>query len=45
MSQKLFPTILLILDLCASAVCWMGGDWRKGVYWGAAAALTYVVTY
>jgi hypothetical protein len=43
--EKLFPTILLVLDLCASGVCFWHDDWRKGVYWLAAAVLTFVVTY
>ena len=43
MSSKLFPTMLIILDICAMLGYW--GDWRKMVYWGAACALTYVVTF
>ena len=43
MSPKLFPTILIILDLCAAIG--YAGDWRKVVYWLAAAVLTTVVTW
>jgi hypothetical protein len=43
MSPKLFPTLLIVLDLCA-AVGYLG-DWRKVTYWLAAAVLTTVVTY
>ncbi|HOD84823.1 MAG TPA: hypothetical protein PKG77_25690 [Phycisphaerae bacterium] len=43
--QKIFPTILIVLDVCAAAGYLPCGDWRKVVYWLAAAALTYVVTW
>jgi len=45
LNPKIFPTILLILDICAAIVYWYDGDFRKTVYWFAAAALTTVVTY
>ena len=45
MSNKLFPTILIILDICAAIGYIPDGDWRKVVYWLAAATLTYTVTY
>lgn len=45
MSEKFFPTCLIILDVCAAAGYVSGGDWRKIVYWLSAAALTYVVTW
>ena len=43
MSPKLFPTLLIILDVGAAIGYW--GDWRKVGYWMAAAPLTYCVTY
>jgi len=43
--EKLFPTILIILDVCAAGVYLCNGDVRKTVYWIAAAALTTAVTY
>ena len=43
--QNLFPTLLIILDVCAAAVYMPAGDWRKVVYWLAAATLTAVVTW
>ena len=43
--QKVFPTLLIALDLCAAAAYMPGGDWRKVVYWLAAAVLTTVVTW
>lgn len=43
--EKIFPTILMALDLCAALVYVSSGDWRKFVYWCAAAVLTGVVTW
>ena len=43
MKEKIFPTILMILDILA-AIGYIG-EWRKVVYWISAAALTYVVTF
>jgi len=43
--QQVFPTILIILDICAALAYVPMCDWRKIVYWLAAAALTVVVTY
>jgi hypothetical protein len=45
MSVKLFPTILIILDLCAALVYYGGGDIRRMIYWIAAAVLTASVTF
>lgn len=42
---KLFPTILIILDVFAALAYVPAYDWRKVVYWLAAAVLTFVVTY
>lgn len=44
--RRFFPTVLAVLDVCAAAryaAC--DGEWRKVVYWLAAAALTAVVTW
>jgi hypothetical protein len=43
--QKIFPTILIVLDVCAALTYLPAGDWRKVVYWLAAAVLTTVVTW
>ena len=43
--QRLFPTILIVLSVCAAAGYVPAGDWRKVVYWLAAAVLTAVVTW
>lgn len=45
MNPKFFPTILIILDICAAIVYVSSGDYRKAVYWLAAAILTITVTY
>ena len=45
MSEKLFPTILIVLDVCASLVYLSKGDLRHFVYWTACAVLTTTVTY
>lgn len=43
--EKLFPTLLIVLDVCAAIGYIPVGDWRKVVYWLAAAVLTTCVTY
>jgi hypothetical protein len=43
--EKLFPTILIILDVCAAGMYVSSGDWRHIIYWIAAAVLTFTVTY
>jgi len=41
----IFPTVLIILNLCASGTYFICGDWKRGIYWIAAAVLTSCVTY
>jgi len=43
--QRIFPTILIVLDVCAALAHVPTGDWRRVVYWLAAAVLTSCVTY
>jgi uncharacterized membrane protein len=45
MNTKVFPTILIILDVCAAITYIPSGNWRMAVYWIAAAVLTFAVTY
>ena len=45
MSAKLFPTILIALDVCASLVYLFEGARRHFVCWTACAVLTTTVTY
>lgn len=45
MKTKIFPTILIILDIGASAVYVCNGDIKRCIYWIAAAVLTACVTF
>jgi len=42
---KLFPTILIALDVAAAIVYLVHGDLRHFIYWISAAVLTATVTY
>jgi len=44
-NEKFFPTMLIILNVFAAIGYIPSGDWRKVVYWFAAATLTAVVTW
>ena len=45
MNPKFFPTVMIVLDLAAAVVYLYHGDFRKVIYWAAAAVLTTSVTY
>lgn len=45
MSTRLFPAILMVLDVCAALVYGAQGDVRRAIYWLAAAVLTATVTF
>lgn len=45
MLNKIFPTILITLDIFAGIMCYVTGDLKKAVYWVAAAVLNITVTY
>jgi hypothetical protein len=45
MKPYLFPTLLIILDIGAAIVWAFEGDWRRFIYWLAAAILTATVTF
>ena len=45
MNPKIFPTLLIVLDVAAAVVYAAAGDWRRAIYWFAAAVLTASVTY
>lgn len=47
MSPKIFPAILIVLDVFAAVGYASNGfsDWRKIIYWLAAPVLTTVVTF
>ena len=40
-----FPLILILLDIAAAVVAFIHKDYRKAVYWGAAAVLNIAVTF
>ena len=42
---RVFPTILIGLQICAAVIYLVGRDWRRGIYWLAAAVLNACVTY
>lgn len=41
----IFPSVMIVLDVCASGVWFWCGNVRMGVYWLAAAVLTFCVTF
>lgn len=43
--EYLFPLALIVLDLAAAIVYAVQRDWRKTVYWIAAAVLNITVTF
>jgi hypothetical protein len=45
MQGKIFPTILIVLNLCASIEAGMLGNWRRMIYWLAAATLNITITF
>lgn len=45
MSAKVFPVALIALDVAAGVAYACHGDWRRTVYWLAAATLTATVTF
>lgn len=45
MNAKWFPVVLMVIDLCASVAYLFEGDYRRAVYWFAAAVLTGSVTF
>ena len=45
MIAKMFPVALIVLDVAAAVVYATCGDWRRFIYWMAAATLTATVTF
>jgi hypothetical protein len=41
---KILPIVLMIIDVAAAVVYCCDGDYRRAVYWIAAAVLTLTVT-
>lgn len=44
-STYIFPIILIVLDIGAAIMCAVNKDWRKVIYWLAAAILNAAVTF
>lgn len=42
---QIFPITLIALDVGAAAVYALDADWRRAIYWFAAAVLTSCVTF
>lgn len=45
MSMYIFPAILIALDVGAAVMCFIGKDYKRAVYWLAAAVLNVTVTF
>lgn len=45
MMVKILPTVLIAIDVGAGMVYACAGDWKRCIYWMAAATLTATVTY
>lgn len=43
--QQIFPTILIVLQFCASFPYLASRNWKMAVYWFAAAVLNAAVTF
>ena len=43
--EQVFPLILILLDIAAAVVALIHKDYRKAIYWGAAAVLNIAVTF
>lgn len=43
--EKILPSVLILIDIAAAVGYIPGGEWRRVVYWIAAATLTTVVTW
>lgn len=45
MNPKIFPAVMILIDIAAAISYIPARDWRHIVYWTAAAALNFVVTF
>lgn len=45
MSMYIFPVALIALDVGAAIMCVIGKDYKRAVYWLAAAVLNVTVTF
>ena len=42
---KIFPLLLMTCDIGAAIMCAVHGDYKRAVYWIAAAVLSFCVTF
>ncbi|NMA65330.1 MAG: hypothetical protein GX957_03700 [Clostridiaceae bacterium] len=42
---KIFPLILILINVCAALMCFKQKDFKKGIYWLMAAGLNVCVTF
>lgn len=42
---NIFPALIIVIDVLAALVYLYHGDYRRAIYWTAAAVLTAAVTY
>lgn len=45
MQKYIFPSVLIALNIAAGIMCFISKDYKKGVYWLAAAVLNISVTF
>lgn len=45
MQKYIFPILLIAFNLGAAIMCIVGGDYKKAIYWVAAAVLNITVTF
>lgn len=45
MSMYIFPIALIVLNIGAAIMCFVGKDYKKGVYWLTAAILNICVAF
>lgn len=44
-AEYFFPLLLIVLDVGAASVYFFSGDYKKAIYWIAAAVLNVCVTF
>ncbi len=45
MIQKIFPVILIVLQIAAAFVCLIQGNFKTAAYWAGAALVNYCATF
>lgn len=44
-AARALPSVMMLLSIGSAVVYALDGDWRRGLYWAAAALLTFAVTW